>query len=122
MGTHVKESHRIGVQRIGVLNGREHSQGGFAIHDILTGTWHCGTTKVSGLQEALYRSSGKGKTEFINVRTRDPREFRKPDRRIKGGEVKSTRVSENRHHRDSEFEFRFVDIASSDFPITEKFR
>jgi hypothetical protein len=72
MGNHVKGSLRIGVRRIGVLDDKERLYVGFAIRDIPTVTWQCGTTGASGVQVAPYRESGKGK-------------FRDPDRRIEGG-------------------------------------
>jgi hypothetical protein len=80
-------------------------------------TWHCGTTRVSGVQVALYRSSGKGKTRVHQRQDSRSHEFRKPDRRIKSGEVKSTRVSENRTIGVRSLVIQFVDVASSDFPI-----
>jgi len=72
VGTCVKGSLRIMVQRIGVLDDRERLYVGFAIHDIPTVTWECGTMGAGGVQVAPYRESGKGK-------------FQDPNRRIEGG-------------------------------------
>jgi hypothetical protein len=108
VGTRVKESQYIGVRRIGVLDDREHLHVGFAISDIPTVTWQCGTTRTSGVQVASYRGSGKGKSRVQEHQDSRSREFRNSDRRIKGGEVKSTRVSENRHIGVRSLEFNLL--------------
>jgi hypothetical protein len=76
-----------------------------------------GTTGAGGVQVASYRGSGKGKSRVHRHQDSRSHEFRNSDRRIEGGEVKSTRVSENRHIGIQRLEFQFVDIASSDSPI-----
>jgi hypothetical protein len=51
------------------------------------------TTENARISDHCIKDRGKVSPESINIRTRDPASSENPDRRIKGGEVKSTRVS-----------------------------
>jgi hypothetical protein len=65
-----------------------------------------------------YWGSRKGKSRVHQRQDSRSHKFRSSDRRVKGGGVESTCVSENRHIGIQILEFQFVDIASSDTSIS----